>query len=237
MLIQEYYSIDEIIKWELSTLTRRMITLRIKKLKLNYPALITGGNQGKKYKIHYSLIRKITKRTNGSQSPRIKEREEIRNQNVSEIYYWNTKWTYFLMINQEDKELDYKTIIDLIPKSYYSLLFYAGHYSPKKSNENIHLHFLIQSEMGLDEFKKKLKSSIDITTAPITPVRFREDIRKECFSYFKDNREGIYNKPAQHSYYYGVEYGTGKPLPYLPEPCYTPSGGYPPSPKNNPYNI
>jgi hypothetical protein len=208
MLIKEYYLVDEIIKWKLTTLTKRMINLRVKKFKNKYPEFIRGGNQGRRYEIHYSLLLELTKRKNQSSRQIIKKEEEEINKRVADIFFENTDWTYFFMINPENKQLDYKTILNLIPQSSYSYLFYSDHYSPNQFNENIHTHIILKTNLSIDQFTRELKKNIGIRTAPIRPVPYRKELSKSCFSYFTQNRNEMYNKPAQRNYHFGILMGT-----------------------------
>jgi hypothetical protein len=200
--MKEYYSIIEILKF--TTLTRRLITLRVNKLKSTYPHLITGGMQGKKYQIHHSLVETLCTRKYNPNNISIKSKEYKILKNKEEKLFYKTNWTYFFTINTATDNFDDDLLINLIPKHLYSKLFYSIHFSPDELRENRHIHFVLKTLTGRGVIKNHIRRYIGKSVAEILISNFDSKLKQDCFNYFTTNKPSQYGNPSQNVYSYGL---------------------------------
>jgi hypothetical protein len=200
--MNQYYSIKEILNE--TSLTRRLITLRVNKLKKIYPHLIKGGMQGKKYQIHNSLLENICKRKNNMNNISVKSKEYELLKKKEEMLFNQTDWTYFFTINTATDNFDDDYLINLIPKFLYSNLFYSIHFSPDELRENRHVHFVLKTQIERRVLKSYIRRNIGKSVAEIYISNFDTQLKNHCFKYLTTDKPSQFGKSKQRVYSYGL---------------------------------
>lgn len=180
------YSTKEI--QQFSSLSRRMILKRIKRIRKDFPTLISGGGRGKTYWIHHSLLNRIAERVNSSQFQITNNREHIKRQLLVQELATRGDWTFYGMISPAS-EMNNDELINLIPKNLYRRMFFSIHEKSSNRNPHRHIHFVLESDIPFNDLKNAIRNGINKKIQPFLPSLFDECLRSECVRYFTENHK------------------------------------------------
>lgn len=147
---KEYLTINEILKRKLSTLTTSRLNKLCKKLQVIYPQQIIGGGQGRRYRIHFSILNMVTRKRNSKMS--IKELEDKAKENVDRNLFNAIKWKFFITINPKFN-LNEDQLKEIIPDEYYRSIFYGIHTRPFTKDQMNHIHLAIDTDVTAEELR------------------------------------------------------------------------------------
>jgi hypothetical protein len=191
----------------LTNVSRKQMNNRVLALKHRYPKIIGGGGKGKrgKYKIHPIMAKVLTRPNRGKNTSIVdlmgfefeqsKFLESLNQSNPFGLFNWRWFCCY-----SPPKIYESQKLIDLIPLKPNDISFYSIHGRNNltkgiKDSENLHIHFVIDTE----QTKKELSSPKICLDPDITD--YRPELSQECFHYFTN--PSIHRSENQ----YIVEYG------------------------------
>jgi hypothetical protein len=174
----------------LTNVSRKQMNNRVLSLKHRYPKIISGGGKGKggKYKIHPIMTKVLTRPNRGKntsnddlmgfESEQSKFLESLNQSNPFGLFNWRWFCCY-----SPPKIYESQKLFDLIPLRPNDICFYSVHGRKNltkkvKESENLHLHFVIDSEQTLKEL-----SSHQTYINPKISI-FRPDLSQDCYEYF-----------------------------------------------------
>lgn len=209
---KEYITLKEI-KEKYSTLNTRNLNKICKMYQNTYPSLISGGGQGKIYKVHKSIIHLFQRRRTTGHT--IKNIEDNKRMVVHRDLFFNTNWKYYITIKPAS-DLNEKDLINLIPKTIYKSLFYGIHISPLNRKDKKHIHLVIDSDKSYKEVEKFITSQINVLNTYPKIELFNSIKRDNLFLYLTEREKFNYGNKLQRTYDWG--YTMGIPVDLISTP-------------------
>ena len=211
--MEQTYTVEEVLKNPLNTLSEKQIRNKLRELKTIYPKLVKGGNgfgRGFKYSFNNSLLDLVTERKYNTNTPEylktrrnqtIKDSESKRN----EMIFFNTDWKYFTGLTPSkdiEPSILKETIKDPNLNISYSIHRNYDTNSSDIDTNHIHLVFEIKNDQfNLNDYIKRLNNT-DFKSIFEVPQQFDSNRKQECYDYFTGK---WYNNNRKQVL---IEYGT-----------------------------